>query len=96
MASAEKLFKRLIVSGEAGLRQMFLRGLAVAAGKIEYLNFQETDPSSDLAQISSRLDSAMEALRQKQAEQEAQAKAAEENLERSMEALFSESPPSPP
>ena len=69
--SAEKLFKRLIVVGEPGLRQAFLRGLAVAAGKIENLDFQETDPTSDLAQVCVRLGCAMEAL-QAQQEQEAQ------------------------
>ena len=76
--SAEKLFKRLIVVGEPGLRQAFLRGLAVAAGKIENLDFQETDPTSDLAQVCVRLGSAMEALQAQQAQQEQEAQLAQQ------------------
>ena len=74
--SAEKLFKRLIVVGEPGLRQAFLRGLAVAAGKIENLDFQETDPTSDLAQVCARLGNAMEVLRQQQEQEAAKDRAA--------------------
>ena len=73
--SAEKLFKRLIISGEPGLREVFLRGVAVAAGKVERLAFQETEPASDFAQICTRLQTATDVLRQQQ-EQEAAAAAA--------------------
>ena len=75
VGSAEKLFKRLIISGELGLREVFLRGVAVAAGKIERLDFQETDPTSDFAQVCARLKTAMDVLRQQQ-EREAAAAAA--------------------
>ena len=69
VGSAEKLFKRLIISGEPALREVFVRGVAVAAGKIERLDFLETDPTSDLAQICARLQTATDLLRQRQLEQ---------------------------
>ena len=47
----------------------------MAAGKIAHLDFQETDPTSDLAQVCARLKTAMGVLRQQQ-EQESAAKAA--------------------
>ena len=88
--SAEKVFKRLIVSGEPTLRQTFLRGLAVS-GKVENLDFQMSDPTSDWAQIVERMESAVAMLKaeeeRKAAERaEAARKAAEEAALRAAEA----------
>ena len=88
--SAEKVFKRLIVSGEPTLRQTFLRGLAVS-GKVENLDFQMSDPTSDWAQIVERMESAVAVLKaeeeRKAAEQaEAAKKVAEEAALRAAEA----------
>ena len=63
--SAEKLFKRLMVSGEPALQEVFRRGVAVADGRIERLNFPETDPSSDWAEVCARLQKATNALKQR-------------------------------
>ena len=63
VGSVEKLFERLIISGEPGLKEVFLRGVAVAAGKIDHLDFKGTDPTSELAQVCTRLQTA-DVLRQ--------------------------------
>ena len=76
VGSAEKLFKRLIVSGEAGLREVFQRGVALANGQVQRLDFRETDPTSDLAQVCARLQTATDLLRKKQEEEAAAAAAA--------------------
>ena len=69
--AAEKLFKRLMVSGEPALQEVFRRGVAVADGRIERLNFPETDPSSDWAEVCARLQKATDALKQRQQDEEA-------------------------
>ena len=53
VGSAEKLFKRLIISGEPGLREVFLRGVAVAAGKIErsWTSKRQTRPPTWLRSV---------------------------------------------
>ena len=66
VASGDKLFKRLIVSGETGLRSVFSRGLSLACDKIEKLDFVETDPTCDFAQIIGRMESAMATLREEE------------------------------
>ena len=76
VGSAEKLFKRLIISGEPGLREVFLRGVAMAGGKIERLNFAETGPSSDVGQVCTRLQKAKDVLRQQQEQRAAAQRAA--------------------
>lgn len=99
--SADKVFKRLIVSGEVALRQMFLRGLAVS-GKVDNLDFRASDPTSDWAQITQRLESAVEMLKAeeerkaaeqaeaaKKAAQEAAARDEEQKTDLELEQLFS-------
>ena len=59
--SAGRLFKRLVVVGEAALVQSFLRGYALS-GSVASLDFKEADPTSDLAGILHKLEAATAAL----------------------------------
>ena len=72
VGAAEKLARRLVVDGEASLREIFVRALSMVHGNVDTLDFSTTDPGSDFCTIFTRLQEAW----QKAAEAEAQQKAA--------------------
>ena len=62
VSSAQKLFRRLVVRGERGLQQAFLRGLRLAGEKVAHLDFKACEPESDIAEVLNRLDTALDTM----------------------------------
>ena len=59
--SIEKIQKRLLVEGEAGLRSTFLTGLSRVSGNVQLLDFADSDPDSELGIVVDKLATALAA-----------------------------------
>ena len=90
VSSAQKLFRRLVVRGEKGLQQAFLRGLRLAGEKVAHLDFKACEPESDIAEVLNRLDTAlatMAAKAEKKRAEEAKKAADQDAAAKQMEAM---------